>query len=993
MARDFISGCQASADTLGSGPGECTSRVPDTYLPPSSLAHIRTEHLPPFSSSQGHEPSHSLPSQLGSKVKPPTSMAYNARRARSLSESAPITYTPTTHRVSKAKKGKRVHGCDHPGCHKVFTRAEHLRRHQLNHNPVHSFRCKVEACGKGFQRHDLLTRHMEKHNLATQTTFTTRPSPSPNVQSSMAPVVTSQLSPAPLPQRSASVPAHTQQPSSMSIDSIVQHGTPHNFGHDFMPIWADPERRLSGGEMFHDLMRVHADEALLLSSPDTSRSPSLEESPYQFPQQIPSMESYSEPYSYRQVHSSPPLPLTTIPEWNPTEPVSQATQMLPIAYEGDILQTVGEPSLSVTTGWTMKLTLYPAFPVPTPLSTLDGHEWFTLRRELASAPGVVSGKDGMEVIDTIKWQDCFECYWKHFHPHFPIVHRPTFFATKPSPLLSGAMLAIGSQYDTRPHSKQYSLALLEACQKLLSKRSAITSRSRVSDLQAVFLLEILSKYRSKKADVKFSQLFRTLYGSFFQDCHLVKKSPFTVFNSLAGSQNPDGLRKAHKFWVDHEARRRVLQASFTLDVQQFMMFQEPTVILQSSPDPAKPGLGGPSMADLPFPCNSELWECKDLNEWNEHAKTFEPLTIASMAERIVKQNESSRLDSFQCSLILDYMMLTNIRSADLGQIEQTIEPFIHRLRTGTIVERFAGYPGKGDEIFSTNSTDFMYHALLAVHRTPLRALLTVCGQSGFFERRVTRAQELESAKQKLRAWAMDTDEVKKAVWHAIRVLEYAVGTPQPSAERPRCEIPSQLSPDLPIGYSPVKGSNEQYYQLNSFHSNGGQDENRLAYECAQELSSPLIQFPELPLPPPPPPRACLPVPPPPPVSAPPAHTGPLLMLQANWALYISALICWAYGINNPPTPADDSPSLVPAVSAQSYISTMTALAPCWSLITPSATPTYIRRSTSALLEHIRATSLQPGSMGGLLDEGQKVLQRLTKPRSTLNPPTKRKWKP
>ena len=30
-----------------------------------------------------------------------------------------ITYTPTTHRISKAKKGKKVHACEYPGCSKV----------------------------------------------------------------------------------------------------------------------------------------------------------------------------------------------------------------------------------------------------------------------------------------------------------------------------------------------------------------------------------------------------------------------------------------------------------------------------------------------------------------------------------------------------------------------------------------------------------------------------------------------------------------------------------------------------------------------------------------------------------------------------------------------------------------------------------------------------------------------------------------------------------
>lgn len=30
-----------------------------------------------------------------------------------------VSYTPTTHRISKAKKGKKVHVCEYPGCGKV----------------------------------------------------------------------------------------------------------------------------------------------------------------------------------------------------------------------------------------------------------------------------------------------------------------------------------------------------------------------------------------------------------------------------------------------------------------------------------------------------------------------------------------------------------------------------------------------------------------------------------------------------------------------------------------------------------------------------------------------------------------------------------------------------------------------------------------------------------------------------------------------------------
>ncbi|KAI5788908.1 hypothetical protein DFH27DRAFT_214505 [Peziza echinospora] len=74
--------------------------------------------------------------------------------------SASIKDGNPTPRVSRAKKGKRVHGCPHHGCDKIFTRAEHLRRHQLNHNTDVYFKCNM--CDRTFVRHDLLSRHQER---------------------------------------------------------------------------------------------------------------------------------------------------------------------------------------------------------------------------------------------------------------------------------------------------------------------------------------------------------------------------------------------------------------------------------------------------------------------------------------------------------------------------------------------------------------------------------------------------------------------------------------------------------------------------------------------------------------------------------------------------------------------------------------------------------------------------------------------------------------
>ncbi|CDM30759.1 hypothetical protein DTO013E5_592 [Penicillium roqueforti] len=68
-----------------------------------------------------------------------------------------------SHRVSKAMKGKRVHACQRPGCSKVFTRAEHRRRHELSHDPKKQYPCTYEGCKKTYHRPDYLTQHLVQH--------------------------------------------------------------------------------------------------------------------------------------------------------------------------------------------------------------------------------------------------------------------------------------------------------------------------------------------------------------------------------------------------------------------------------------------------------------------------------------------------------------------------------------------------------------------------------------------------------------------------------------------------------------------------------------------------------------------------------------------------------------------------------------------------------------------------------------------------------------
>ncbi|UNI21576.1 hypothetical protein JDV02_007553 [Purpureocillium takamizusanense] len=65
-------------------------------------------------------------------------------------------------RRSRKGLGKRF-ACSAEGCGKSYSRAEHLYRHQLNHNSKQIFRCEYPNCPRTFVRGDLLKRHMDRH--------------------------------------------------------------------------------------------------------------------------------------------------------------------------------------------------------------------------------------------------------------------------------------------------------------------------------------------------------------------------------------------------------------------------------------------------------------------------------------------------------------------------------------------------------------------------------------------------------------------------------------------------------------------------------------------------------------------------------------------------------------------------------------------------------------------------------------------------------------
>ncbi|SPO06104.1 related to C2H2 - zinc finger protein [Cephalotrichum gorgonifer] len=108
---------------------------------------------------------------------------------------------PNYKRASR-KGAPRRFACPYASCDKVYSRAEHLQRHQLNHNPKEIFECDVPDCGQKFVRLDLLARHKKRHSSSyiprnRVPNFTTGPATQPTSTSVNSPTRISGPGPSP----------------------------------------------------------------------------------------------------------------------------------------------------------------------------------------------------------------------------------------------------------------------------------------------------------------------------------------------------------------------------------------------------------------------------------------------------------------------------------------------------------------------------------------------------------------------------------------------------------------------------------------------------------------------------------------------------------------------------------------------------------------------------------------------------------------------------
>ncbi|CAH0026491.1 unnamed protein product [Clonostachys rhizophaga] len=688
--------------------------------------HYPQDH---YNSNYGYGPS--------SSYSDPASRAYSTVPTAS----APVKYTPVTGRVSRAKKGYPVHlannGILSPDC----------RRHQLSHNPPEQV-CSVPGCGKTFHRKDLLERHQHRHEQESRMSpMSSGGQPGQSYSQSMQepPTTLSPVAPGgyrpPIPISSA--------PWVADADSEMQHPAPQEYMNPYgpgvpgyVPGAGWPEGQGMGSvpppmNFPPGPGTWNNDRAPRTMSTSMLYYPTAPGTACEYPVDLCGMPLAADPGHFDTHHHAN----------------STVRSLPPLLVEGQSPETL-DIALAA---------LSPCAVATTPLFSTCGSESGQMTGLFAAhvfAPVSLSRKVQSAIPAYL------EVYWDRTYPVYPYIHKASFGGlfdgeATPFELLKCAMAALATQFlDDKAHRIAGSELHAFACQEL--KTFTEGKHWSLPIMQAVVCCEYYARFRGRdKQSYKPSSNYRKVYEmSGF--CH------FPHIGLLAKTPNSQLVEKHHTFslpllvlgnkllswkdWVETETRRRLLATCFMLDVHTSAYFKEPPILALGPDHPSLP------MNQVPFSTNTNpLWECPDWESWSRLVDSDPSLGIPfgrTLADEFTPQDVAT-MSGFDATILMTGYASQLAGSGEMDAGEAFSSPSSPASRLAKL------FPASG-----------VAQAYLAIHFTPLHALLSVSGNSWVLNRKVPGPNEFREHKQTLDKWCQSESAAVAVSWAARALLVF-----------------------------------------------------------------------------------------------------------------------------------------------------------------------------------------------------------------------------
>jgi hypothetical protein len=294
-------------------------------------------------------------------------------------------------------------------------------------------------------------------------------------------------------------------------------------------------------------------------------------------------------------------------------------------------------------------------------------------------------------------------------------------------------------------------------------------------MQAIFLVEIFSHFKAKRAPSQLSDVFLSMYSSLWKFHSNTGHSHIQGLSTVQPQLNDHELGIQWSEWVATTGFARLLTACYVFETIQALVLVRTS---QSAPT------GG---FDLLIPASIALWDAPNAVRWSQIIR-LQPPNLVDVAEVLddlwTNNNHTPRFEPFQC------MILTACHAASVLFQKQELQsaPFSSPTATHPIFE-FENI-GILERVLSpeTNITN-LHNLVRLASRTPLRALLATSGESWVLSQRLSQqalvaAAEFTTLKTEMRSWTETAepgffqgstgDNVRSAMQHALNILKASI---------------------------------------------------------------------------------------------------------------------------------------------------------------------------------------------------------------------------
>ncbi|KAM7193102.1 hypothetical protein V8F33_007974 [Rhypophila sp. PSN 637] len=718
------------------------------------------------------------------------------------------------------KGAPRRFNCDYPGCDRLYSRQEHLQRHQLNHAPKEIFRCDVAGCDQKFVRADLLARHRKRHS-ASYMPRNRLPSFSTIQDSSPPPPNSSVVSPSSAEAR----PAFSSVPHDAAITLASDPGPqlpPPSLPEPPPSRMAHPQTHQAWSSQMSDMTSCN----VVRPKPQPGYYPrETQRVPEQQPAAVLSYHHVDYPHDPSRENFAVWL-------FNPQGTYQDfGVSHMPFVdggLESTLNNSIHYDYESLTSGRSH---------LETPPRVVESDElinefrrqemlrWFQMFRQKnpKAEPLIVNlvqqNHGDLPALSLEMMRNCLQEYWEHVSPRLPIVHQATFACNRCSVLLLMVMIALGAtSLSNRDSSGSMADYRGFADVIIFGIRSEILTAEEASPpvalwvAQALLLLEFYEKMYSSRRLHERAHIYHSVALTLLRrGSPLIGRSGSESPPEVASAEHPHGVgldsRTWWSRWAETEAMHRVVFAAFMLDIIHAAMFGHAADMT-------------PHEIRLPLPCDDNLWTASDPDKVRQLDQNFrmygvKPISFLDGLKRALHGKEV-KTHSFGRMIIMSGLLSvgwhlghreTHLKWLDLSSIPAEtqeswksilLKAFDDWKASFDQAQGGIGSPTLNDPVPQRSGANGPIHSAAVLYHLAhisLHVAIVDCqvyaGAKRLLGRKIS-VRDYTNVGTRMKIWA-SLPSTRHAVLHAFRLLHRVLVDPRRSLSDPKRNEPGSIS--------------------------------------------------------------------------------------------------------------------------------------------------------------------------------------------------------